>query len=89
MCGLYLFTSPVEVVGKLFKFKQLPNLAPNYNAAPAHEMPIIRLSEDGDDMRFVAASLMFVRLASEWIGPEKTKGSLASTNGTPWSLVVS
>jgi len=71
MRGLYLFASPVKAMGKLFKFKQLPNLAPNYNTAPTYETPIIRLSENGDDMGSLAAPLMLVRLASEWIDRRK------------------
>jgi len=42
MCGRYLFISPLEAVQRLFKIEDRPNLGPNYNVAPTHEMPIIR-----------------------------------------------
>ena len=42
MCGRYVFTSPLEAIQRMFNFDQMPNLAPNYNVAPTHEMPIIR-----------------------------------------------
>ena len=41
MCGRYLFTSLLEAVQQMFKFDQMLNLAPNYNVAPTHEMPIV------------------------------------------------
>ena len=42
MCGRYVFTSPLEAIQLLFRFDQMTNLAPNYNVAPTHEMPIVR-----------------------------------------------
>lgn len=42
MCGRYLLTSPLDAIRQLAMFDQLPNLRPNYNVAPTHEMPIIR-----------------------------------------------
>ena len=41
MCGRCVFTSPLEAIEQMFKFDQMANLAPNYNVAPTHEMPII------------------------------------------------
>ena len=42
MCGRYVFTSPLEAIQQMFRFDQMTNLAPNYNVAPTHEMPIVR-----------------------------------------------
>jgi putative SOS response-associated peptidase YedK len=42
MCGRYVFTSPLEAIQQMFKFDQMPNLGPNFNVAPTHEMPIVR-----------------------------------------------
>ena len=42
MCGRYLLTSPVQAMTQLVMFDQLPNLRPNYNVAPTHDMPILR-----------------------------------------------
>jgi putative SOS response-associated peptidase YedK len=42
MCGRYVFLSPLEAIQQMFKFDQMPNLRPNYNVAPTHEMPIVR-----------------------------------------------
>jgi len=41
MCGRYVFTSPLDALQQMFRFGQRPNLPPNYNVAPTHEMPII------------------------------------------------
>ena len=41
MCGRYVFVSPLEAMQAMFRFEGRPNLAPNYNVAPTHEMPII------------------------------------------------
>ena len=42
MCGRYLLTSPLDAIRHLTLFDQSPTLHPNYNVAPADEMPIIR-----------------------------------------------
>ena len=48
MCGRYVFISPLRAVQTMFRFEQRPNLRPNSNVAPTHEMPIILGSEDHD-----------------------------------------
>jgi putative SOS response-associated peptidase YedK len=48
MCGRYLLTSPVDLLRQLFRFMERPNLGPRYNIAPTQEVPIVRLSRDGD-----------------------------------------
>jgi putative SOS response-associated peptidase YedK len=48
MCGRYLLTSPVDLLRQLFRFMERPNLGPRYNIAPTQEVPIVRLSREGD-----------------------------------------
>jgi putative SOS response-associated peptidase YedK len=48
MCGRYLLTSPVDLLRQLFRFLERPNLGPRYNIAPTQEVPIVRLSREGD-----------------------------------------
>ena len=47
MCGRYLITSPLEALQQMFKFEERLNVPPNYNVAPTHEMPIVRIDESG------------------------------------------
>ena len=55
MCGRYLFISPLEAVQRMFKFDQMSNLAPNYNVAPTHEMPIVRRKQGDQGTELVIA----------------------------------
>ncbi len=55
MCGRYLMTSPVEAIRQMFRFKEQLNIAPNYNVAPTHEMPIVRMAAGGEDHELVKA----------------------------------
>jgi putative SOS response-associated peptidase YedK len=48
MCGRYLLTSPVDLLRQLFRFMERPNLGPRYNIAPTQEVPVVRLSREGD-----------------------------------------
>lgn len=47
MCGRYVLTTPVQAMQLLFLFDERPNIGPNYNVAPTHEMPIVRRRSDG------------------------------------------
>lgn len=47
MCGRYTLTGPLEGVRQLFDFIEQPNLAPRANIAPTHEVPVVRLGDDG------------------------------------------
>jgi putative SOS response-associated peptidase YedK len=49
MCGRYSLTTPVEALRRLFRFTELPNLAPRYNIAPTQAAPIVRLKPGGAD----------------------------------------
>jgi len=55
MCGRYVFTSPLEAIQRMFKFDQMTNLAPNYNVAPTHEMPIVRSDKRGQNHELTKA----------------------------------
>ena len=48
MCGRYLLTTPVDALAQLFRFSERPNLGPRYNIAPTQDVPIVRLSREGD-----------------------------------------
>jgi putative SOS response-associated peptidase YedK len=56
MCGRYMLTSPVDALRQLFLFEQRPNLMPRYNIAPTQDVPIVRLTREGD-----ARELIMVR----------------------------
>ena len=56
MCGRYMMTSPVEALRQLFLFEERPNLMPRYNIAPTQDVPIVRLTRDGQ-----ARELIMVR----------------------------
>ncbi len=45
MCGRYSITTPVEAMRQIFGFSGLPNLAPNYNVAPTHAVPFVRMHD--------------------------------------------
>lgn len=47
MCGRYLMTSPIEAMRQMFLFQEQLNVAPNYNVAPTHDMPIVRMADGG------------------------------------------
>jgi putative SOS response-associated peptidase YedK len=49
MCGRYSLTTPVEALRRLFRFAELPNLAPRYNIAPTQTAPIVRPAPDSSD----------------------------------------
>jgi putative SOS response-associated peptidase YedK len=53
MCGRYLLTSPVEALRQLFMFEQRPNLMRRYNLAPTQDVPIVRLTRDGDGRELI------------------------------------
>jgi putative SOS response-associated peptidase YedK len=55
MCGRYLLTSPVDLLRQLFRFMERPNLGPRYNIAPTQEVPIVRLSREGDRRELLQA----------------------------------
>ena len=48
MCGRYLLTSPVDLLRQVFRFMERPNLGPRYNIAPTQDVPIVRLTREGD-----------------------------------------
>ena len=48
MCGRYLLTTPVDALSQLFRFMERPNLGPRYNIAPTQDVPIVRLTRDGE-----------------------------------------
>jgi putative SOS response-associated peptidase YedK len=48
LCGRYLLTSPVDLLRQLFRFMERPNLGPRFNIAPTQEVPVVRLSREGD-----------------------------------------
>ena len=48
MCGRYMLTTPVDALRQLFLFTERPNLQPRYNVAPTQDVPIVRLSREGD-----------------------------------------
>jgi putative SOS response-associated peptidase YedK len=48
MCGRYSITTAPEAMQRLFKFTNaIPNLRPNYNAAPTQTLPVVRLDPKG------------------------------------------
>lgn len=47
MCGRYSLTTAPEALRRLFKFENLPNLAPRYNVAPTQTVPVLRRHADG------------------------------------------
>ena len=53
MCGRDLLTSPVEALRQLFMFEQRPNLMPRYNIAPTQDVPIVRLTRNGDGRELI------------------------------------
>jgi len=55
MCGRYLLTSPVDLLRQLFRFMERPNLGPRYNIAPTQEVPIVRLTREGDGRELITA----------------------------------
>jgi putative SOS response-associated peptidase YedK len=55
MCGRYLLTSPVDLLRQLFRFMERPNLGPRYNIAPTQEVPMVRLTRDGDRPELIMA----------------------------------
>jgi putative SOS response-associated peptidase YedK len=55
MCGRYMMTSPVEALRQLFLFEERPNLMPRYNVAPTQDVPIVRLSRDGQARELIMA----------------------------------
>ena len=55
MCGRYMLTSPVEALRQLFLFEERPNLMPRYNVAPTQDVPIVRLTRDGDARELIMA----------------------------------
>ena len=55
MCGRYLLTSPVDLLRQLFRFMERPNLGPRYNIAPTQEVPIVRLTREGDRPELIMA----------------------------------
>jgi putative SOS response-associated peptidase YedK len=48
MCGRYLLTTPVDALSRLFRISERPNLGPRYNIAPTQDVPIVRVSREGD-----------------------------------------
>lgn len=49
MCGRYSITTAPEAMQRLFKFMNaIPNLRPNYNAAPTQTLPVVRLDQKGE-----------------------------------------
>ncbi|WP_445678892.1 SOS response-associated peptidase [Radicibacter daui] len=47
MCGRYVQTLPAEAMRRLFKAGgALPNLSPNYNAAPTQRLPVCRFNPE-------------------------------------------
>jgi putative SOS response-associated peptidase YedK len=48
MCGRYLLTSPVDLLRQVFRFMERPNLGPRYNIAPTQDVPVVRLTREGD-----------------------------------------
>jgi putative SOS response-associated peptidase YedK len=50
MCGRYSLTTPVEALRRLFRFEQLPNLAPRYNIAPTQQAPVVRAAGAGREI---------------------------------------
>jgi len=53
MCGRYLLPSPVEALRQLFMFEQRPNLMPRYNVAPTQDVPIVRLTRNGEGRELI------------------------------------
>jgi putative SOS response-associated peptidase YedK len=45
MCGRYSITTPTEALRKIFGFAGLPNLGANYNVAPTHAVPFVRVHD--------------------------------------------
>ena len=55
MCGRYMFISPVEAMRQMFLFKEQLNIAPSYNVAPTHEMPIVWRAQESDSAELAKA----------------------------------
>ena len=47
MCGRYSLNATPGDLGRVFGFRNLPNLRPRYNIAPTQEAPVVR-ARDGD-----------------------------------------
>ncbi len=58
MCGRYLLTTPVDALAQLFRFSERPNLGPRYNIAPTQDVPIVRLSREGDRRELIPELIM-------------------------------
>ena len=43
-----MLTTPVEAMQRIFRFAERPNFPPRYNIAPTQDVPIVRLTRDGD-----------------------------------------
>lgn len=50
MCGRYTLTTPVDGLRQLFGFKELPNLPPRYNIAPAQAVLTVGRGDGLKDM---------------------------------------
>jgi putative SOS response-associated peptidase YedK len=44
MCGQYVFTLPVEAMQHSLPVQGAANVPVNYNVAPTHDMPIVRVA---------------------------------------------
>jgi len=55
MCGRYLLRTALEELARLFGFIERPNLAPHYNIAPTHQVPVIRQRREPAGQRSIAA----------------------------------
>ncbi len=54
MCGRYSLSSPIDDLRLYFEFEDsLPNLAPSYNVAPSHAVPVVRLDTGVRVLAFV------------------------------------
>jgi len=59
MCGRYSITTPPEAMARLFEtVGPVPNFPANYNVAPTHDVPMVRVGEQGRELALVRWGLI-------------------------------
>lgn len=48
MCGRYTLFTISETLGNLFRVVEVPKIQPRFNIAPTQQVPVVRLSPDGE-----------------------------------------
>ncbi len=71
MCGRYVISLALDQLNELFEAADRPNFAANWNAAPTHELPVVRRGKEGEQR----LSLIRWGLVPHWskTGPSGSK----------------